>query len=169
MKNLLASATSFITKIVSGGPNTQPETLDISQIPTFAGNCQSGPSCSISGSQSIHNSWQEQPVQSQQSAPSAIHDSDGISPGTDMDLTGREFAMRFYGHFYATPQFKSVELVRPVTILFASSKVYVAYDLQMHNIYVVLREDNISQGCGMMTELLPLPENFKATMKILEE
>lgn len=173
MKNLLASATSFIGKIVSGGPKTQPETLPtIDQFPSIFGNCKSG-SCS----QSVDSGWQnaswEQPAETQPDQPqTALNDPHGIAPGTDLELTGKFFAMRFYGHFYMMPQYRSIELVRPVVILFASAEVYVAQDMLLGNIYVVLRKDNISQGCQMMTELLPVAEDFKGfkpTMKLLEE
>lgn len=84
-----------------------------------------------------------------------IHDTDGIPPGLDTELTGQQKTIKFSGQFYAAPHLPYVELLRKVQILFASKEVYVAFDLENHNLYVVDREKNLSLGCRMNTELLP--------------
>jgi hypothetical protein len=88
-------------------------------------------------------------------APVAIQDSDGIPPGLDLELTGQEKTIMFFGQFYAAPHLPFVQLFRKVKILFAAKEAYVAFDLENHNLYVVDREKNLSLGCRMQAELLP--------------
>lgn len=85
----------------------------------------------------------------------ALRDSDGIPPGLDLELTGQDKTIKFYGKFYAAPKLPYVEIFRKVKILFASPEVFVAFDLEEHNLYVVDRVKNLSLGCRMSVELLP--------------
>lgn len=81
-------------------------------------------------------------------------DSDGIPPGLDLELTGKAGYVRFSGHFYATPEVPFTQFSRAVQIIFASKEVFVAYDLQRHNLYAVDRLTNISLGCRMKAEFI---------------
>lgn len=81
-----------------------------------------------------------------------VKDSDGIPPGLDLELNGKVGFITFSGHFYAQPDVKEQTFKRPVQIFFASKEVYVALDLEHHNIYVVDREKMLSLGCRMKAE-----------------
>ena len=82
-------------------------------------------------------------------------DVDGLAPGVDTELMGRVFGLTFSGHFYAMPSVPTMKFTRMVRIVFASKEVYVAFDLQHHNLYVVDRAKNLSLGCRMTAELVP--------------
>jgi hypothetical protein len=87
-------------------------------------------------------------------AEAVVQDSDGIPPGVDLTLWGQKKTIKFYGHFYATPEIPFSEIYRKVQIIFASKEIYVAMDLQHKNLYVVDRSSGVSLGCRMNTELL---------------
>jgi hypothetical protein len=88
------------------------------------------------------------------STATIIHpDTDGVPPGLDTELNGQEKIIEFSGIFYARPDMGEVTFQRKVVIVFASKEVYVAYDLELRNLYVVDRASSISLGCRMHAEL----------------
>ena len=144
MSKLMSLVSGWLSPV-----NTQP-IPDISTPSQFSSAGSAGVELNL-----LPEETESQPVRT------ALDDTDGIPPGVDRELTGTYKAMRFTGPFFAYPEHGDLEIIRPVQIIFASDKVYTAYDVQNGNVYVVLRDDNISQGCLMHTELLPVEENFK--------
>lgn len=89
-----------------------------------------------------------------------IRDTDGVPPGLDLELMGQDKTIVFSGFFYAEPEIPFQQFGRDVTIIFASKEVYVAFDKQTHNLYVVDRATSVSLGCRMKTTLLPAGYKF---------
>jgi len=88
-------------------------------------------------------------------------DTDGIAPGVDTSLQGQFKTITFSGHFFARPEIPTMKFSRLVHIVFASKEVYVAYDLQLKNLYVVDRASGISLGCKMNAVLTDYPEGLR--------
>ena len=87
--------------------------------------------------------------------PTADRDSDGIPPGLDLSMVNREGMMVFTGVFFACRSRGPIEIRRPVTIIWASKEIFVAFDKQHQNLYVIDRVKNYSIACQMNAIFVP--------------
>lgn len=92
-----------------------------------------------------------------QATPTALADSDGISPGVDLDLVDTVGIITFTGVFYANPAAGNVTIKRVAHVVFASTEVLVTQDVTHGNLYVIDRIRNLSLGCRMTAHYKPDP------------